>query len=248
MKQVGTTETYDPCFVSDWDDKLLDANIIITKELSDDLIHKLLGSVNKVILHHTVTGQGSTWLEPRVNPHEFEFMQFEKLMTMGFPISHYVLRVDPLIPIDKDSINNIESVLFRWNKYAGYVGHEIRCRVSVIDMYLHVLDRFTKLGKELPWTTFHAPGKVFKFLEQLFIKYPNLIYEACAEDKFNPELVERTSCVSTKDLSILSQNSNEYGTPEQKQRPLCGCLMKKQILGVKPGRCPHNCIYCYWKD
>lgn len=66
MKQIGITETYDPCFVSDWETKLLDVNIIISKELSDEMIEKLLIVQDKVIFHHTVTGQGGTILEPGV--------------------------------------------------------------------------------------------------------------------------------------------------------------------------------------
>ena len=31
MKQIGITETYDPCFISDWETKLQDVNIIISK-------------------------------------------------------------------------------------------------------------------------------------------------------------------------------------------------------------------------
>ena len=63
MKQIGITETYDPCFVSDWETKLLDVNIIISKELSDEMIEKLLIVQDKVIFHHTVTGQGGTILD-----------------------------------------------------------------------------------------------------------------------------------------------------------------------------------------
>ena len=54
MKQIGITETYDPCFVSDWETKLLDVNIIISKELSDEMIEKLLITQDRVIFHHTV--------------------------------------------------------------------------------------------------------------------------------------------------------------------------------------------------
>jgi DNA repair photolyase len=248
MKQFGTTETYDPCYVFDWDDKLLDANIIITKELSDDMIHKLLGNSDKIILHHTVTGQGGTWLEPGVKGRAEEFAQFEKLIKLGFPLSHYVLRLDPLIPIDKDCINNIQSVLYAWNKYAGFVGHTIRCRISMIDMYNHVLVRFNKANKIVPWEGFHAPDKVFKFVEQLLIRYPNLEYESCAENKFDLSLVTPVGCASSKDILALGQWPGDYNYPAQAQRKECLCLAKKQILGVKPGRCPHKCLYCYWKD
>lgn len=33
MNRIGITETYDPCFVPDWEVRLLDANIVISKEL-----------------------------------------------------------------------------------------------------------------------------------------------------------------------------------------------------------------------
>ena len=42
MKYVGITETYDPCFVPDWETKLLEANVVISKELSDEMVEKLL--------------------------------------------------------------------------------------------------------------------------------------------------------------------------------------------------------------
>lgn len=30
MNRIGITETYDPCFVPDWEVRLLDANIVIS--------------------------------------------------------------------------------------------------------------------------------------------------------------------------------------------------------------------------
>ena len=93
MKKIGITETYDPCFVPDWETKLLDANIVISKELNDEMIEKLLIVKNRVIFHHTVTGQGGTALEPNVRPPEVEFAQFNKLLSRGFPLDHYVLRL-----------------------------------------------------------------------------------------------------------------------------------------------------------
>jgi hypothetical protein len=70
MRKIGITETYDPCFVPDWETKLLDANIVISKELNDEMIEKLLVTQDRVICHHTVTGQGGTVLEPNVKTPE----------------------------------------------------------------------------------------------------------------------------------------------------------------------------------
>lgn len=63
---VGITETSDVSFHLDVFERLYDANIIITKRLSNSLIHKLLENKEKIILHLTCTGYGSTVLEPFV--------------------------------------------------------------------------------------------------------------------------------------------------------------------------------------
>ena len=38
MRKIGVTETYDPCFVTDWETYLLEANVVISKELNDEMI------------------------------------------------------------------------------------------------------------------------------------------------------------------------------------------------------------------
>ena len=72
-------------------------------------------------------------------------------------------------------------------------------------------------------------------------------FECCAEQKFKADFISHFGCASYKDIEILQKDKNEYGEPEKKQRQECQCLAKKQILGVKPGRCAHQCLYCFWK-
>lgn len=111
MKFIGITETYDPCFVPDWETRLLESNIIISKELSDEMIEKLLVTQDRVIFHHTVTGMGGSELEPNVKPVMQEFEQFMKLISSGFDISHYVLRLDPMMPFSPEHMIRIRCVL-----------------------------------------------------------------------------------------------------------------------------------------
>ena len=256
-KQIGITETYDPCFVPDWETKLLDANIIITKELNDEMIEKLLIVQDRVILHHTVTGQGGTILEPNVPTVEHEFEQFKKLLERGFPYTHYVLRLDPIILLSKETQDNVVKVLELWSSVAKTYKNSIRCRISVVDMYPHVKERLEKAGVKVFYDTFTAPDAVFRRIEKLIAPYvnthenPGFFFESCAERKLNWFMVEPIGCASTKDLELLGIESFdrfEYNSPAKKQRSDCQCLAKKQILGVKPGRCPHNCLYCFWKD
>ena len=146
MKKIGITETYDPCFVPDWETKLLEANIVISKELNDEMIEKLLLVQDRVIFHHTVTGQGGTILEPNVQTPEHEFAQFRKLLSRGFPLTHYVLRLDPIIMWSKETQDNIIKVLELWKPVVEECRNQIRCRVSVVDLYPHVKERLAAAG------------------------------------------------------------------------------------------------------
>lgn len=253
---IGITETYDPCFVPDWDKKLLDANIIISKELTNDMIEKLVVNQDKIIFHHTVTGLGETVYEPNVKSWNHEKFQALKLFSKGFPKNHYVLRIDPIIPCD-EGLYGLEEVLYAWsmhfcNGLQTKCGHgqleKMRCRISVIDMYNHVNERFAKAGIEPYFKEFNAPQRVFDAVEYALEKYKDYFdFECCAEPKFKADFIRHIGCASSKDLYILT-GLLEGELPEKPQRKTCLCLAKRQILGVKPRRCPHQCLYCFWRD
>lgn len=57
-QQVGITESGEIAFNLDAFDNLRNANIIITKRLTDKLIEKLIENKDKIILHLTCTGMG----------------------------------------------------------------------------------------------------------------------------------------------------------------------------------------------
>lgn len=249
MKYVGITETYDPCFVPDWETRLLEANVVISKELSDEMVEKLLIVQDRVIFHHTVTGQGGTVLEPHVKTPEHEFEQFVKLVDRGFDTTHYVLRLDPIVLLNKECQDNIYKVLDMWSGYAKEHGIVFRCRVSVVDLYPHAVLRMRNKGVTLLWKNFKAPMSVFRRTEEILGKYTEWLYfESCAETELTADFIDKLGCVSYKDLSLLHVNGDSYGQPVNKQRDDCQCLAKRQILGTIPRRCPHGCLYCFWKD
>lgn len=255
MKYVGTTETFDPCFVPDWDKKLLEANIIISKELNLDMMKKLINNQKKIIFHHTITGFGGSKIEPGVKPYKFEIDMARKLFKLKFPVDHYVLRIDPIIPYgDLKIINLVLDEFIEMMKFTDFKlgnGNSVRCRISMIDMYKHVRDRFSESNLKPPFDNgFNAPGELFDRVAKVLENYSEYFkFECCAEPGFNLyDHIDQVGCVSYKDLSILGIDFSEYGYPGTPQRSTCSCLSKKQILGVKPGRCPHGCIYCYWKS
>lgn len=245
MKQFGITETGDPAFVSGWEKRLLDVNIVISKELTDEMIEKLVDNQNKVIFHHTVTGLGGSVFEPGVKEQNHELEQARKLFDAGFPISHYVLRVDPIVPVNKETIDKAFSVLSNWLTF----GKRLRCRISIMDLYNHVKERFWENSIQVQFG-FTASDSVFDYIARKTGEWKDHYeFECCAEPKLaTVPWIDSCGCASEKDLRILGLDPSEYGRPENPQRKTCMCLAKKQILGVKPSRCEHKCLYCFWRD
>lgn len=66
--------------------------------------------------------------------------------------------------------------------------------------------------------------------------------EVCAE----PGLVS-SGCVSQKDLDAAGIEG-ELKEKKWSQRKLCNCIAEKIELLTNSHRCPHTCLYCYWKD
>lgn len=253
MKYFGITETGDPCYVPDWETRLREANIIVSKELTDEMIEKLVLFKNRIIFHHTVTGMGGSIFEPNVKDWFHEHVQFRKLLEAGFPIEHYVLRVDPIIPYYDEALGDLFKLFETWYKFIRYdylYRKPIRCRVSILDGYNHVKERFREAG--LPYVDefvkFTAPDEKFKLIEQKLEYFKDKFeFESCAENKFTNDFIQSIGCASLKDLEILGLNPNDYMFVAPKRRITCQCLPKKQILGIKPGRCNHRCLYCFWK-
>lgn len=250
MKRIGTTETYDPAFVPDWERRLKEVNIIITKQLTDELIEKLIDYKDRCILHLTCTGLGGSVWEPGAKDLYWSHNQFNKLITLGFPIDQCVLRIDPIIPINAEMFKRLSEVLDNFlgpnNGIDNPNQWHLRCRISVIDQYMHIK---SKLPIKLPWDTFHAPQYVVDKTAEFLSKWKDYYqFEACAEEGFTQDWIDHCGCASTKDIELLGHNPNEFDLTLNSSRYGCTCIKKVNILGVTPKRCDHKCTYCYWKN
>lgn len=240
---IGITETSDPAFHLEIFERLYDANIIVTKNLTDKLIDKLLENSNKCILHHTVTGMGGSKVEPFVPTVEQSVKKLKKLINGGFPVNQIVLRIDPIIPTEK----GIDTAL---NVIASFSGLGIeRLRLSFLDMYKHVKDRFNNQNIKLPYETFHADKdiryKAFDTLETHAYLFGYQIIQLCGEPDF-----ATTPCISQMDIDILGLTDKIKLEGSKEQRSTCGCPGNKKelIVGGKPHQCEHKCLYCFWKS
>ena len=131
-QRIGVTEAGEVAFNLDVFDRLYSGNIVITKRLTDKLIEKLVGHKDKIILHLTVTGFGGSRIEPFVPRAIDTHKGLTKLLEDGFPASHVVLRVDPIVPTER-GINTAIDVIRAFSD----LGIK-RVRFSFLDNYKHV--------------------------------------------------------------------------------------------------------------
>lgn len=172
-----------------------------------------------VILHCTITGFGSTKIEPGVQPADKTLEAYDRLVDQ-YGGERVVLRVDPIIPTPR----GMDAALAIIARRRG------RVRISYLDLYPHVKQRFATASIQLPWTSFHAPNRP---------RLPDV--EICGE----PDL-PCTGCISERDFRAIGLPAPDTGS-RKGQRAACSCLASKTELLRERKPCIHGCLYCYWR-
>jgi len=182
------------------------------------------------IFHATITGYGGTDTEPGVMSYKASMVALNNLILEGFPPSHIVLRVDPIIPTE-------DGIALAWRVIEACPTQINRIRFSFIDGY----DNAKRI---IPWTSFHAPKEYIDRAMDMLL-YANKIrggsIEACGEDT----LKQNVGCISSIDYGILNLPVPTIDT--KNQRKGCKCLANKTELLSKPLHCPNGCVYCYYR-
>lgn len=230
MNEIGITERGDAALDTNWIDWVLNKKpaILITKDpykLNNILSH--IDSHPNIIVHATITGFGGTILEPNVPDFKTSLQGYYDLIK-HLGLIRVVLRVDPVIPTEK-GITTAKTVI------TSAISYKPRIRISFIDYYNHVKQRFNDLNIKLPWDSFHAPLNLRKKAWEELGKP-----EICGEPDF-----ECSGCISETDCKILGI---ELIKTNKNQRFTCSCLANKHELLNRRNRCSHGCEYCYWKD
>jgi DNA repair photolyase len=222
---IGITERGDAALDLKWHDWVTSKKpaILITKD--PKLLCCYLNGTENVIIHCTITGFGKTILEPNV-PEVIKAVEGMNILINKFGVERVVLRIDPIIPTGKGITRALEVFACRTK--------DQRVRISFLDMYTHVKERFIKNGITPPYFSLHAPLELRK---DVAAQFPGA--EVCGEPGF-----KCTGCVSAKDCEVFGIQPTAN---LREQRPDCQCLMLKIELLLTKHPCAHKCLYCYWQ-
>ncbi len=251
--KIGITEYGDAGLDYRWEQKLntVDGVILITKNINPVFTQKVLTAMtnHKIIVHCTCTGWGGTIIEPHVPNFQVQLDNMKKLIDAGFPAKQMVLRIDPIFPSEA-GLNKVEEVLNYYHAL-NLPEAEIRLRMSLIDEYPHVRERYAKNGLQpLYGGNFYPNYSQLMMTGKTLSKYP-YTFSTCAEDKLAeafPNTFKIEGCISKTDLDILNIEFDDSLYTNPQNRKMCHCLSCKTEL-LKPRQsCPHGCLYCFWKD
>ena len=265
--RIGITERGDAGIDLSWVSKIdtVDGVILITKNITNEFASQVLTLHNKgykLILHCTCTGFGGTEFEPNVPDYKTQLNALKLLIDNGFPAEQCVLRIDPIFPA-KRGMRLLHEVMEYFNSLQTGV---TRIRVSVVDEYKHVKERYKRHGieplygaRELPQNgsvtftgRFQANDQELWDVIENLAMYPQT-YEICAENRMYElaaskyaYLFEVAGCISTKDLTILGLPVSDMSINPQ-NRNGCHCLSCKTELLERKHPCKNGCLYCYWR-
>lgn len=269
---IGITENGDASVDYSWENKMpeMDMAVIITKNVTDEFIRRVMKYRDKVIVHATCTGYGGTVLEPNVPKYMDQLEQTKKLIAAGFPAEHVVVRIDPVIPTEKGCAL-FEKIVEEMHMYVR------RYRISVLDNYKHVQERFRNAGLPVLYGGEFSAGaedfaRVDLSISRVKFRFPDISIESCAEPQLTK--TEKIGCVSSKDMQSFG-----LPLPPKKRTKRTGCLCeaktemlpynhcwyctKKKQETTRNGSCEegnckdcayaqvygckNRCLYCYWR-
>jgi DNA repair photolyase len=257
--RVGITEKSDASINYDWTNWALEKReptILITKDIKKLLnTYPNLLSQPNLIVHATITGYGHSIFEQNVPKPNDTLSCLKELQQK----ERVVIRIDPIIPIDAC----IQQSKIIFDKCVEY-GFK-RFRISILDLYPHVLDRFSafhevnyQLKQIYNWDLshslgdhkdymIHAPLDIRKNIIKLFVN-EKVETAVCCEPGFDNNLcnelgVINDGCISRIDLILLGIKPKQRYI-KNNQREFCNCLSLKYEL-CKTRDCTMKCLYCY---
>ena len=210
----------------------------ITKDLRP-LTDIILDNARRSLVHITISGLGSTKLEPHA-PKPTDLMPAVQQLASILK-DQLVVRIDPII----FGANHLRC--FNVMRKFAQLGVQ-RFRISYCSLYPFVRQRFRAMGLTVP-NSFHYPtvwiakhsAALADCAQQLGVSLEYCAALPQIEQAIDPRIV-LSGCVADVEYQRLGYKPVP---PQRKQRPHCRCWAKVEGLPEFKS-CPHKCLYCYF--
>jgi len=208
--------------------------------LADPWVREPLANYCQVFCHFTVTGLGTSPIEPGAPPWEVGIAQLPELVELCGNPHRVVLRFDPIVHWwEAGKIrNNLASVEPIFRECARHGVREIR--TSFATLYGKVLRRGWEPYDPPPEEKHAIAVKLRELARSL-----GLNLSACSDLALEEAGVPRSPCIAGGLLAELHP-TGEAASPrkDRGQRGHCTCTESADIGGYGMA-CPGGCLYCY---
>ena len=185
----------------------------------------------RVAFQITVTGAGSTKLEPEVPPYFQVIESIDKLLQKGANPALINWRLDPLLP----GFHNpkiVETLARMFSKICIK-----RCVTSFITWYGTVRNRIEGI---IPEISHEEQKKMILWIKDILNSHGIELF-GCVQPHLR-ELIKPSKCIDGEYYSQIT--GFEFNTSKDpSQRKACGCTVSTDIGRYR--YCQHGCIYCY---
>ncbi|MDZ7319054.1 MAG: DUF1848 domain-containing protein [candidate division KSB1 bacterium] len=210
-------------------------------------LYEALQTYDQLFIHYTVTGMGSTLLEPHVPPPAEAMSYLDRLVKLAGDPRRIRFRFDPIVHLqmpDGSSYSNIDW----WEKLAPRVRQAGISDVSISWMseYRKVIDRLLRSQIRPMRVTADIWQRERNWLMTIADQFGLKLHGCCVPG------MPRSRCIDGQLLMELHPHHAPCSLAKAKgQRASCGCTESWDIGWYHS--CKHGCRYCYanpmdWSD
>ena len=207
--------------------------------IHNDKLRNILGSYDQIFLHFTISGMGSTCLEPNIPSTETELNLLPNLLKFLGDPRRVRIRFDPIVHLklpDGSSYSNLNRFTEVIQKAGRFGIPEVT--ISWMEIYPKVISRLRKHGIEPLQISKDQWQKESDWIVDQSRKMGMEVHGCCVKG------LPVSKCIDGALLSKIHPKGNPASQTKAKgQRALCGCTESWDIGWYNP--CPGGCLYCY---
>jgi len=200
---------------------------------------KKVKQYDQLFFHYSVTGMGSSALEPGIEKPEQAMSWLEKIVELASDPRRVRFRFDPVVHLKFPDGKNYSNLDW-FEKFAPQIKQSGIREISIswMSAYRKVVSRLKRFGIEVIKISPDKWQKEYDYLKNIAENYGFTLHGCCVAG------LDRSRCIDGHLLNELHPHNEKCSTRKAKgQRSDCGCTESWDIGWYY--KCAHGCKYCY---